>query len=317
MNDRESKFPKPGPVAAIVVMAFELVMAFYGFSLAQYYLGMWGLVITEIGCLLIGLIAALVVGLDIKQMLPLKRIRVNEFFGTLMMWGGSLLCTLIINLALFSVFPGGITKNAELNDFTSTWPAGAALFVASVMPAICEETLHRGFIQRCIMTKVKSKFLVSFIMALFFGLFHMDFYRFLGTAFLGGVMAYILCTTDNFFYNMLFHFVNNLFAEVISLYSANSLANDATNQVADKLSGVLPVAFGVYCVIGCVAPLLMLGGSMLLKGKRRLLEEGKKKLIISIVAAIVIAAALFVTGCLIMFYFIYTGQMSGIMEGLN
>ena len=28
MNDRESKFPKPGPVAAIVVMAFELVMAF-------------------------------------------------------------------------------------------------------------------------------------------------------------------------------------------------------------------------------------------------------------------------------------------------
>ena len=27
MNDTESKFPKPGPVAAIVVMAFELVMA--------------------------------------------------------------------------------------------------------------------------------------------------------------------------------------------------------------------------------------------------------------------------------------------------
>lgn len=298
MDEKGKKFPKAGPAAAVVVMMFELVISFYLLSLAQYYFGMWGFVITELAFVAISLGAAWVVGLDIKEMLPFKRIRINQFFGTIVMWGGSLLLVLIANLVFFYFFPAGLNVNAELNSFINRWPAIPALAAVSILPAICEEMLHRGFIQRCMMKKIRSKMLISIIMGIFFGFFHMDFYRFLGTAILGGVLSYILVTTDNFFYNMLFHFTNNLFAELLSIL-AGSMA-DTVNTAGTLTRTDLSLAIASYLIIGCVTPFLLLGGSMLLKGIMRIKEEGTKKLIISIVVAAVIAMAMFASGCVMM-----------------
>lgn len=314
LQSGNESFPKPGPLAAVVVVFFEVFVALFGFAYLQYYLGMWGLVLTELGCAAIAFGAAKVVGLSIKEMLPFKKIKVNEFFGTLLMWGGSLFTVVIVNLVFFYFFPEGLGVGEDLNSFTSEWPAAAALFVVSVMPAFCEEFLHRGFIQRCLMRKVHGKFLISFIMALFFGLFHLDFYRFLATGFLGGVMAYILVETENFWYNVLFHFTNNFFAQSISIWAVGR----ATEGVSQQLnSDMILICLASYCVIGCVAPLLLCGGSMLLKGKKKLLAEGKTKIIVSTVLAAVLAGIIFTTGVIMFGYFMYTGQMRSLMEGLK
>lgn len=298
MNENVKKFPKAGPVAAVVVFWLELLISFFVLSAAQYYLGMWGLVITELAFVGISLAAAWVVGLDIKEMMPFKRIRVNEFFGTIIIWAGSLLLVLIVNLIFFYFFPDGLEVNENLSSFINVWPAVPALFVVAVMPAVCEEMLHRGFIQRCLMKKINSKMLTCIIMALFFGIFHMDFYRFLGTAVLGGILSYVLITTGNFFYNMLFHFVNNFFAQMLSII-AGSMTE--TVNASDTLTrDMIPMALASYLIIGCVTPFLLLGGSMLLKGLKRIKAEGTTKLIVSIVSAVVIAAAMFVAGCVLL-----------------
>lgn len=298
MDEKGKKFPKAGPVAAVVVLMFELVVFFYILTPVQYYFGMWGLAITELALVVISLVAAWVVDLNLKEMLPFKRIKINQFFGTIVMWIGSLLLVVLANLIFFYYRPEGLKVNGELNSFISTWAVIPALIVVSVMPAICEEMLHRGFIQRCLMKKINSKMLISIIMGIFFGLFHMDFYRFIGTAILGGVLSYILVTTDNFFYNMLFHFTNNLFAQLMSILAGSMMD---TMDTADTLtSEELPLAIAGYLIIGCVTPLLLLGGSLLLKGIRRIKEEGTMKLIISIVAAVVIAMAMFAAGCVMM-----------------
>lgn len=294
MNENEQKFPKPGPLAAVVVMLLELGVSFYVLAAAQYYLGMWGMVITELAFVAISLGAAWVVGLNVREMLPFKRIRVNEFFGTIVIWAGALMLVIIINLIFFYFFPEGLEVNADISSFINSWPAIPALFVVAVMPAVCEEMLHRGFIQRCFMKKIKSKMLTCIIMGIFFGLFHMDFYRFIGTAILGGILSYVLITTDNFFYNMLFHFVNNFFAQMLSI-----LAGDMTETIdtAETLTrGTIPMALAAYLIIGCVTPFLLLGGSMLLKGLNRIKAEGTTKLVVSIVIAVAVAIVMFATG---------------------
>lgn len=298
MDEKEKKFPSAGPAAAVVVVMFELAVSYYVLGYVQYYLGMWGLVITELAFVAISLVAAWVVDLNLKEMLPFKRIKINQFFGTIVMWIGSLLLVVLANLIFFYYFPEGLEVNGELNSFINTWPAIPALIVVAVMPAICEEMLHRGFIQRCLMKEIKSKMLISIIMGLFFGVFHMDFYRFIGTAILGGILSYILVTTDNFFYNMLFHFTNNLFAQLLSILTG-SMA-DTVDTSGTLTRSDLSLGIASYLIIGCVTPLLLLGGSLLLKGIRRIKEEGTKKLIISIVAAVVIAMAMFAAGCVMM-----------------
>lgn len=302
MNENEQKFPKPGPLAAVVVMLLELGVSFYVLAAAQYYLGMWGMVITELAFVAISLGAAWVVGLNVREMLPFKRIRVNEFFGTIVIWAGAMMLVIIINLIFFYFFPEGLEVNADISSFINSWPAIPALFVVAVMPAVCEEMLHRGFIQRCFMKKIKSKMLTCIIMGIFFGLFHMDFYRFIGTTILGGILSYVLITTDNFFYNMLFHFVNNFFAQMLSI-----LAGDMTETIdtAETLTrGTIPMALAAYLIIGCVTPFLLLGGSMLLKGLNRIKAEGTTKLVVSIAIAVAVAIVMFATGFAMMVSYI-------------
>lgn len=303
-EEKSHKFFKPGPRAAILVFLFVIVCMLFIFSFAQYYLGMWGLIITEVGFVIISLSAALVFNVDLKEMLPFKRIKVNEFFGTLIIWSGAFLIDILINLVIFYFFPGGLEVSAELTDFFAQWPVAASIFVVSVTPAICEEMLHRGFIQTCISKRVHNKWLICFIMAIFFGLFHMDIYRFMGTAILGGVMAYILIETGNFWYNMLFHFANNFFVVALAMLSSN-LQSDAAAEIT--ANGIELSNIALYFIIGSAAPLLMLGGSMLLKGMERLKQEGKKKIITSIIIASVFTVLLFTIGIIILIGLILSG----------
>jgi len=312
MNENK-KFPKPGPIAAIVVMIIELLVFYFLMAPAQYYLGMWGLVITELSLVVITLASAWIVGLDFKEMFRFKRIKVNEFFGTIVIWIASLLFLMIVNLAFFYFFPGGLTVNESLNEFTSQWPLIPMLFVVAVMPAICEEMLHRGFIQRCMMRKLKSRMLISIVMGIFFGIFHMDFYRFLGTAILGGVMSYILVVTDNFFYNMLFHFVNNFSVQLLAYIAMILPGGDtAASASAVMTKEVIAISFATYLFIGCVAPVLMFGGSLLLKGKKKIAEEGKKKFFITLAVAIGLAIIMACTGLVLMVAFVMNGYLDAI-----
>ncbi len=301
----KKKLIKPGPVAGIVVFVLTILLMLFVFSYAQYYLGMWGLLITEVGLALLSVVAALICGLDLKEMVPLKKIKVNQFFGTIMVWIGSFLFVMIINLIFFNFFPKGFGSAEELNEFLGQWPPIAALILVSVSPAICEELLTRGFIQKCFSIKVKNKWALTFIIGIIFGIFHLDVYRFLATAILGGVLAYILIETDNFFYNMLFHFCNNFFAQAVSI-----LGGDTVNSVdTEALIEMLPLSTASYMIIGCVAPLFLFGGVLMIKGLNAIKQMKRSTLIIQIVVAVAIAAIIFVAGIVMFVVLLMQGGM--------
>lgn len=305
------RFFKPGLVGAIIVFAIVILAMIYVFGYAQYYLGMWGLLLTELGILVIAIVGMLVFRVNIKEAIPLRRVKINEIAGTILLWAGTFLLIMILNLIMFYFFPDGMEVGVELSEFIKSWPPVAAVLLVSVTPAICEEALHRGFLQSCVRSSVKNKWLTCIIVGVLFGINHMDIYRFIGTAILGGVMAYILVETDNFWYNMMFHFMNNFFVEVVSLMSGDN----SVKQLQDiDLQEFMPFGIASYLIYGCVVPEMLLGGVMLIKGLKRIKEWSKTKLIVSIVVAGVISVLMFLAGVMLLVVLIASTDMREVIN---
>ena len=309
--DKNRRFFSPGMHAALIVFAVVILAMFTVFSYAQYYLGMWGLLITELGILIIALVGMRVFNVNFRVAVPIRRPKFRQIAGTLFVWAGAFIIVLLSTVIMFYFFPEGIDTGTELTEFVNSWPVVPAILLVSVAPAICEEMLHRGFLMNCVWSTVRSRIGTCIIVGVLFGINHLDPYRFLATSLLGGFMAYVLYETNNFLYNMLFHFANNFFIEVISVFAANE---EASQMSVDTMTDMMPMALASYLVIGCIAPLLLLSGVMMIKGLEKVRAWGTTKIVVSIVIAVAIAALMFMTGSLMMFSFVLDGSFDELLS---
>jgi membrane protease YdiL (CAAX protease family) len=97
--------------------------------------------------------------------------------------------------------------------------------MVALLPAVGEEFLFRGVIQRSFTRMTKNHHHGIWISAFFFSALHMQFYGFLPRLLLGGLFGYLLVWSGSMWIPILAHFFNNAFA-VISLYLIdNNLMN--------------------------------------------------------------------------------------------
>jgi len=93
---------------------------------------------------------------------------------------------------------------------TSVMGGGSVLwsvFLIGVIPAVCEELLFRGLIQRGL-ERMGAGWSI-FLSGLLFGLFHFDFQRFAAQTFIGIISAYLVYRTGSIINGMILHFMNN------------------------------------------------------------------------------------------------------------
>ncbi|MGE5395598.1 MAG: lysostaphin resistance A-like protein [Candidatus Saccharibacteria bacterium] len=83
------------------------------------------------------------------------------------------------------------------------------IFMVGVLPAIGEELLFRGVIQRIFINWTKSQHWGIWIAAILFSAFHLQFYGFLPRMLLGAMFGYLLVWTGSMWVPMLAHFINN------------------------------------------------------------------------------------------------------------
>lgn len=88
--------------------------------------------------------------------------------------------------------------------------------VVAITPAICEEVMFRGFIQKSFELKYKP-FLGALITAIFFGIYHFNPYAFFPLVLLGFYLGYAAYKSDSILVPVVLHFINNLFAVVLFL----------------------------------------------------------------------------------------------------
>ncbi|MGD8781691.1 MAG: CPBP family intramembrane metalloprotease [Ignavibacteria bacterium] len=84
------------------------------------------------------------------------------------------------------------------------------VFMVSVIPAICEEVLFRGFVQKSF-ELVKKPAWAIIVTSLFFGLYHFNPYGLVALVFLGMYFGYAAYKSSSILIPILLHFINNFF----------------------------------------------------------------------------------------------------------
>lgn len=272
---------KPRAYLGIIVFIMVIAVLIFVAAPVQFFLGMWGLAITELILLLCAVIPALILKWDLREIFRIKLPMIRQLFGVLIIWVGGYLAVLTANIIIMYFFPEGMTDvGDQITDIFLSVPFPITFLIVAVMPAICEEVLHRGFLQYAFGSLKKWPAVI--VMGFLFGVFHLDPYRFLGTAILGAVMTYIMIETRNILLPMLFHFINNAFTVTVAYY----LSPGAEQEPMPFIS------VGVFLMFSAVVPFLFLGGSLLLRPseENRRNPIWKRHIWIALGAALVLGA---------------------------
>lgn len=294
----EQKKLKPwhGIVVFVAVMIVFVVAAIP----IQAKLGLFGVAITELMLLAMAIGAALLFKQNLKEVFPVKLPKLREVLGVVIFWLGGFLLAMIGIMAQSLLFPQEMSAvNNNLNSVFSSEGMLFGILIISFMPAICEEAVHRGFILHTF-KGVNKPWVIVLSMGIIFGLFHLDPYRFVPTAVLGGCITWVMLKTENMVCPAIYHGVNNLLPVLVSF--ALQGATEAATAVAESQSASAATAvevpgwmaavggIGTYMMLGLVALPLMLAGTALMKKKG---EKVKGK---HVAAVFIIAGAMFIIG---------------------
>ncbi len=127
------------------------------------------------------------------------------------------------------------SESAELTKYFLNVHSTQALlfnvFMIALIPAIGEELLFRGVLQRLFVEWTKNKHAAIFITAALFSALHMQFYGFFPRMLLGVLFGYLLIWSGSLWLPICGHFINNASAVVLAyLYQT-----EATSIDPDKL----------------------------------------------------------------------------------
>lgn len=103
----------------------------------------------------------------------------------------------------------------HMQDSSDLW---VNIVLMGVLPAVGEELIFRGILQRSIQYHSKNHHLAIWVGAFFFSALHFQFYGFLPRMVLGAFFGYLLVWTNSLWAPILAHFINNTMALLIAYY---------------------------------------------------------------------------------------------------
>jgi len=106
------------------------------------------------------------------------------------------------------------------------------LLVIAVTPAICEEIIFRGGLQRTFLRWIKNPHIAIWTSAIIFSTIHFQFFGFFPRLFLGAAFGYIYFWTGSLWYAAFAHFLNNGYAVTVAWYmQRNNLPIDKADDM--------------------------------------------------------------------------------------
>lgn len=124
------------------------------------------------------------------------------------------------------------------------------MLMVAVIPAVGEELLFRGVIQKLLQKLFDNAHVAIFITAILFSAMHFQFYGFLPRWIMGIILGYLFYWSGNIWYPIIAHFLNNGF-QVLMVY----LGNMPLEEVATPELPPLDLTY----LAGAVASLLCIG----------------------------------------------------------
>jgi membrane protease YdiL (CAAX protease family) len=242
-------------IAAASFVIGMLILIFVGRPL-KLHLGMEGSVLVQLIILTFALVSTLIARLDLRQVFRIRRSSGTEWLGSFLIYLSAFFGSLAVSHLLATLLPGMMAQGAESQgSFILSGGVVLALVVVGVLPAICEEAWHRGYLLSSL-GSIRSVAARVIIIGIVFGLFHLDPPRFFTTMICGCAWGFLRIKTDNMLIPMTFHCLNNLFA--VSLIFLADSASEQTAEAAIEASAATPdlgshllffLGFGVLSVL--------------------------------------------------------------------
>lgn len=224
-------------------------------AMAQRWDLMYGLIITEVGLVLIpSLVFLFINNIKPAAFIRFKRLRLSlipyvigitisgwfiaEFIGIL----SAFLLSEFINMPTQPLPPP--QTGAEL---------ALGLVIVAGLAAVCEEVLMRGVIFRGY--EVMGESYAVIMSGFLFALLHLNPANFFSIWFLGMVLAYLVYRTDSIFSGMIAHFTNNSLALII-MYLVTIMSGDAPLPTETGQAVITPDVLLAWTVI--VIPFIIL-----------------------------------------------------------
>ena len=122
------------------------------------------------------------------------------------------------------------------------------LFVMAFLPALCEEMMFRGWLQRRLSSSVNIHVAV-WVSAFVFSAIHFQFYGFVPRMLIGAALGYMYYYTGSLWAPILAHFVNNAAAVLVAFVSYNGLVAFDFERLGTGDTWYVSVAALAVCVV--------------------------------------------------------------------
>jgi membrane protease YdiL (CAAX protease family) len=231
--------------------------------------------IGQLGFLGIAIGACLINKTPLKEVFPLHKITVRDFFGTVLLWLGALPLGLLSGVVVGKFMPQAFTQVAENLNEVSSGVLILGYITTIVCPPICEEAIMRGAILSNF-RGVKKDWVIVLVIGIMFGILHMDPIRLINTSLMGACLAYLMVKRNNIILPAMYHFFNNFVSFGMSAISDAAASQAEQSYTAAEATSAAVDALPVFMLISFLCPLMLVLGAHLIKRQAEI-SEGKEK----------------------------------------
>lgn len=122
------------------------------------------------------------------------------------------------------------------------------LIIIAILPAIGEELLFRGVIQKELTKVISNPHVAILIASIIFSGFHMQVQGFLPKLIIGLVLGYSYYWTKSIWYPMAIHFVNNGLQTVLLFFAGDQLEAAQEEAVKPEI-GIMLIGVAISCLL--------------------------------------------------------------------
>lgn len=275
------------PWQGVLVFIGTLLLLIFPGSLLQLNLGMTGLILSQLIFLAFAILVTKLHKTPLKEVFPVGKLSVRDIFGVIVFAIGAILANLTFAAIGIALFPDSVAGTQETANFLygNGLPPVLIVLIVSLTPAICEESIMRGALLSHF-RGLKKDWVVCLIVGICFGILHLDPVKFLSTAVLGALLAYLVVKRNNILLASIVHFLNNFLSSMMGVLSSG--ATESAGSEAGSAVTVSPLGtLGTFFIICFLAPVILVLGAKLLK----LTNITKKSWIIASIISVVMLFA--------------------------
>lgn len=169
------------------------------------------------------------------------------------------LIAFLLNIVVSSIFNGIINSFGFESGSSSSgsanysfWAFLINVFCVAVLPAFCEEFLHRGILMRGLYNSISVKHALI-ISSICFGLMHLNIVQVFYAAILGALIGFVSIVAKSIWPAIIIHFTNNFINVYLSFAEANGwLFGNFYDVLNTFLSGNFIFAVIIICCVICI-----------------------------------------------------------------